>query len=61
MKVNKDKWIFLLALPLILLGQLGCKKFLDRKPLGGAIDGDVAQGAVEEQVLDCMRLPVTGV
>lgn len=50
MKINKDKWIFLLALPLVLLGQLGCKKFLDRKPLGGAIEGDVAQGAVEEQV-----------
>lgn len=31
-------------------GFSGCNKFLDRKPLGGAIEGDVAQGAVEEQV-----------
>jgi len=49
MKIYKQKWILLLLLP-VLAGQVGCKKFLDRKPLGGAIEGDVAQGAVEEQV-----------
>jgi hypothetical protein len=30
--------------------QLGCKKFLDGKPLGQAIEGDVNQGGVESQV-----------
>lgn len=43
------KWLLVLILP-VLVVQMGCKKYLDRKPLGGAIEGDVAQGAVEEQV-----------
>jgi starch-binding outer membrane protein, SusD/RagB family len=30
--------------------QVNCKKFLDRKPLGQAIDGDVKQGGVEDQI-----------
>lgn len=38
-----------MAIPL-LVGPLSCKKFLDRKPLGAAIDGDVAQGKLEEQI-----------
>lgn len=28
----------------------GCKKFLDKKPLGQGIQGDIAQGGVEDQV-----------
>ena len=42
-------WILFLMVPLIFL-QLGCKKFLDRKPLGQAADGDVTQGGVESKV-----------
>src|SRR4030095_8621764 len=49
MKRNKKLWLLLLVLPLIF-GPIACKKFLDRKPLGAAIEGDVKQGAVEEQV-----------
>jgi hypothetical protein len=36
-------------LPIIFL-QFGCEKFLDRKPLGQAIEGDIKQGGVESQV-----------
>ena len=49
MKRNRIIWLLVLVLPM-LLGAVACKKFLDRKPLGAAIEGDVAQGAVEEQV-----------
>lgn len=49
MKNFKSLWCLLIAAPLIW-GQLGCKKFLDRKPLGQGIEGDVAQGGVEAEV-----------
>ena len=49
MKRNRKLWLLLLVLPMIF-GAVACKKFLDRKPLGAAIEGDVKQGAVEEQV-----------
>lgn len=49
--MKKIKQIFwLVALVPLLYGQLGCKKFLDRKPLGQAIDGDVSGGGAQSQV-----------
>jgi hypothetical protein len=42
-------WAILLALPL-LTGVSGCKKFLDRKPLGTGISDDITQGGLEGQV-----------
>ena len=39
----------LIAVPL-LTGLSGCKKFLDRKPLGTATEGDLSQGGVEGKV-----------
>ena len=42
-------WTLLLAAPL-LIGSMGCKKFLDRKPLGTATEGDITQGGVEGAV-----------
>lgn len=55
MKLIRKIWVLLLMFPLIFL-QLGCKKFLDRKPLGQAIDGDVKQGGVESQVFGLYAL-----
>lgn len=49
MKLLRKTWFLFLLLPLLSL-QLGCKKFLDREPLGQAADGDVVQGGVESQV-----------
>ena len=49
MKIDKQRWLIILAIPL-LFGPLSCKKFLDRKPLGAGINGDVAQGKLEEQI-----------
>ena len=50
MQINRKIWIlFIIAIPLCF-SQLGCKKFLDRKPLGQAVNGDVHQGGVESQV-----------
>ncbi len=49
MKANKTVLFVMLLVP-ILYGQLGCKKFIDRKPLGQAINGDIQQGGVESQV-----------
>jgi len=49
MKLIRKTSILFLLLPVLVL-QLGCKKFLDKKPLGQAIDGDVNQGGVESQV-----------
>ena len=49
MKAKKQIGLVVLAL-CVLFAQLGCKKFLDRKPLGQAVDGDVKQGGVESQV-----------
>jgi hypothetical protein len=48
MKGNRILWMLIIA-PLIIF-QLGCKKFLDRKPLGQAVDGDVEQTGVEPKV-----------
>lgn len=41
----------LLFVLLLMFSQSGCEKFLDRKPLGQGIQGDIAQGGVEDQVL----------
>src|SRR6185369_11179384 len=49
MKIVKQYWLIILVLPL-LFSQLSCKKFLDRKPLGAGVTGDVAQGKLEEQI-----------
>lgn len=48
-KIFKQMGLLLLIIPLIY-GQLGCKKFLDRQPLGTAKDGDIIQGGVEDKV-----------
>ncbi len=43
--------LFLIVTTLpVFYSQLGCSKFLDRKPLGQAINGDIAQGGVQSQV-----------
>ena len=39
-------WLLIVALPM-LTAVSGCKKFLDRKPLGSATEGDLTQGGVE--------------
>jgi starch-binding outer membrane protein, SusD/RagB family len=49
MKNFKNLWLLLIAAPL-MFGQLGCKKFLDRKPLSQGIEGDIKQGGVEAEV-----------
>ena len=50
MKKNKVlAWSLLLAIPM-LISVVGCKKFLDRKPLQSTLD-DLNQGALEGQVL----------
>jgi starch-binding outer membrane protein, SusD/RagB family len=49
MKTFKNLWYLLIVVPLIF-GQLGCSKFLERKPLGQGIDGDIVQGGVETEV-----------
>lgn len=43
------RWGLLLAIP-VLLSVVGCKKFLDRKPLTATLD-DLKQGSLEGQVL----------
>ena len=48
-KQKRFLWNLLLLLPL-LTGVAGCKKFLDRKPLGNATEGDLTQGGVEGKV-----------
>jgi hypothetical protein len=42
-------WTLILALPL-LTGISGCKKFLDRKPLGTGTEDDISQGGLEGKV-----------
>jgi hypothetical protein len=42
-------WTLILALPL-LTGISGCKKFLDRQPLGTGTEDDIAQGGLEGKV-----------
>jgi starch-binding outer membrane protein, SusD/RagB family len=39
-------WLLIVALPM-MTSISGCKKFLDRKPLGSATEGDLSQGGVE--------------
>ena len=39
-------WLLVAALP-VLTAVSGCEKFLDRKPLGSATEGDLSQGGVE--------------
>ena len=39
-------WLLIAAFP-VLTSVSGCKKFLDRKPLGSATEGDLSQGGVE--------------
>src|SRR5687768_17468681 len=48
-RYTKITFIFLLALPL-LIGISGCKKYLDRKPLGTGTEDDITQGGVEGSV-----------
>ncbi len=51
MKNTKYKKIGLTIFSLIVIGGLiSCEKFLERKPLGSAIDGDIVQGGVEDKV-----------
>ncbi|HOZ76746.1 MAG TPA: RagB/SusD family nutrient uptake outer membrane protein [Ferruginibacter sp.] len=48
MKKNRLIWGLMITLPLVI-GGLGCKKFLDRKPLTSTLD-DLNQGKVEASV-----------
>lgn len=51
MKLNQRIfWSLIIVIPLLFSG-LGCKKFLDRKPLTATLD-DLNQGALEGQVLN---------
>jgi starch-binding outer membrane protein, SusD/RagB family len=50
MKSIKHKLRITMAVIALTLLISACKKFLDRQPLGSAIEGDVVQGAVEQQV-----------
>lgn len=45
---KKRLFPFIMLIPLI--SSLGCKKFLDRKPIGTGIETDITQGGVEEAV-----------
>src|SRR5256885_11377898 len=50
--MKKEKivtWCFLISIP-VLLTVVGCKKFLDRKPLTATFE-DLHQGALEGQIL----------
>ena len=42
-------WLLIAVLP-FFYGGMGCKKFLDRKPLGQAINGDVSGGGAQAEV-----------
>lgn len=46
----KKKILYFIIPLAALLAASGCKKLLDRKPIGQAIDGDVVQGGVEPKV-----------
>lgn len=50
MKQYKKLCLTILLFIPLLFGITGCKKFLDRKPLGVATTGDIQQGGVEGQV-----------
>ena len=43
-------WLLIAVFP-ILTSVSGCKKFLDRKPLGAATEGDLSQGGAEGKTL----------
>ena len=47
MKKHLNFLIILLAAIPLLTSISGCKRFLDRKPLGSATEGDLSQGGVE--------------
>jgi len=49
-KIKRTSWLFLLAVPMLLMTVAGCKKFLDRKPLTATLD-DLHQGGLEAQSL----------
>jgi hypothetical protein len=49
MKLSNTIWLIALLLP-VLFVVAGCKKFLDRKPLATAVEGDLKQGGVEGKV-----------
>ena len=42
--------LWALILVAVLIGSASCKKFLDRKPLGIATEGDLNQGGVEGKI-----------
>ncbi|MFT3847089.1 MAG: RagB/SusD family nutrient uptake outer membrane protein [Lacibacter sp.] len=46
MKQQIFKTILIVALPLMFIGNMGCKKFLDRKPLQATLE-DLGQGGLE--------------
>jgi starch-binding outer membrane protein, SusD/RagB family len=50
MKQKFSKLWFIVAILAIMISVQGCKKFLDRKPLGIATDGDLNQGGVQGKV-----------
>ncbi len=50
MKQNFYKLGFFAFILTLLIAASGCKKFLDRKPLGVAVDGDLTVGGVEGKV-----------
>jgi hypothetical protein len=51
MKISKQLfWVLMVSIPILFSG-LGCKKFLNRKPLTATLD-DLNQGALEGQVLN---------
>lgn len=49
--LSKRQIGLLLFVLLLAITQFGCKKFLDRKPLGQGVQGDITQGGVEDQIL----------
>ncbi|MFT3748762.1 MAG: RagB/SusD family nutrient uptake outer membrane protein [Agriterribacter sp.] len=49
-RIKQLKYILLFAIPLVLFSTGGCKKFLERKPLGTGIETDITQGGVEGAV-----------
>src|SRR4051812_18435180 len=50
MKSSKTKIIWASVLVISLVAGIGCKKFLDRKPLGTATENDITQGGLEDKV-----------
>jgi hypothetical protein len=48
-RLKKLSYILILLAPVLIIIN-GCEKFLDRKPVGTAIEGDITQGGVEGAV-----------